>query len=130
MIRRVVPQGTEWQRVGDQIDAPMKSDGESNFVDRQIRIAQEITGFLESCPCDVFDKIYAGDLLKLFAEVICIDLDRLRHPSERKFFARMFFDELARFPDLRRFRSMVVWRPFLEFMREQHLITSSPANRG
>src|SRR6266496_832687 len=45
----------------------LKTNGESNFTDAQIRIPQEIASLFESGPCDVFDKIYAGYLLELFA---------------------------------------------------------------
>src|SRR6184192_2382481 len=83
----------------------LKPDGERDLADTQIRIQQEITGFFESDACDVIDKIYAGDLLELFAQMIRADIDRFRYLRQRKLFGRMLLDETSRLPDLHRFGS-------------------------
>lgn len=53
----------------------LKSDRERDLTDAQLRIAQKVTGFFESGSCDVIDKVYAGDLLESFAQMICADAD-------------------------------------------------------
>ncbi len=86
----------------------LKSHGERNFTNAQIRIPQEIASFFESGSCDVFHKICASDLLEFFAEMIPANVGCFRYLGERKFFGRMFLNELSRFPDLYRFGAMAI----------------------
>ena len=48
----------------------LKPDRECDFTDAQIGIQQQIARFIESGAGHVVDKIYAGDLLELFAQMI------------------------------------------------------------
>src|SRR6266542_973486 len=86
----------------------LEPHSECDFADAQIRIQQQIARFVESGACHVIDKIYAGDLLELLAEMIRADVDCSRYFVERKFFAGMFVDELPRFPDFHRFGTIPV----------------------
>jgi hypothetical protein len=56
------------------------------------------------------NKVYTGDLLESFAQMIPANVGRFRYLAERKFFRRMFLDELSRFPDLYRFGPMAIAR--------------------
>ena len=47
----------------------LEPDCECDFADAKIDIAQKLARLFEASACDVFDKIYAGDLLELFAEM-------------------------------------------------------------
>jgi hypothetical protein len=79
---------------------------ERDLADPKIGIMQKFARLFEADACDVFDKIYAGDLLELLAEMIPANVGRFRNLTKRKLFSRMFLDELARFPDLYGFGSI------------------------
>jgi hypothetical protein len=79
---------------------------ERDLADPKIEIMQEAARLFEAGACDVFDKIYAGDLLKLLAEMIPANVGRFRNLTKRKLFSRMLLDELSRLPDLHGFGSM------------------------
>lgn len=79
---------------------------ERNLADPKIDIMQKSARLFEAGACDVFDKIYAGDLLELLAEMIPANVRRFRYLTKRKLFSRMLFDELSRLPDLYGFGSM------------------------
>jgi hypothetical protein len=104
----------------------LKSNSERDFADPQIPISQEITRVFEPNTRYILDKIYARYLLKLFAQVIRADVDSFRHFGQGKHFVGVFFDVLARFPDLDWLSSMV-WSSFLGFMCEQHLNHPKPS---
>lgn len=86
----------------------LEPHSERDFADAQIRIQQQIARFVESGACHVIDKIYAGDLPELFAQMIRVDIDRFRHFGERELIGRMFVDEIPRFPDLHRLCPIVL----------------------
>jgi hypothetical protein len=81
-----------------------------NLADAKIAIVQKPARVLEARARNVIHKIYACDLLKLLAEMIGTNVDRFCYLSERKFFGRMFLDELSRLPDFDRLGSMAVAR--------------------
>jgi len=66
-----------------------------NFTDAQIRVEQEILGFLDAHAGDVIGKIDAGDLLEHFAEVIAAHVHGLGDLAEGKFFGLVLLDEGA-----------------------------------
>ena len=88
----------------------MKPDRECDLTDTQTPILQEVARFFESRAGDVIDKIHAGDLLELFAQMIRTAIDRACHFGQRKLFIRMFVDEIPRFPDFHRFGPMAIAR--------------------
>lgn len=47
----------------------------------------------------VFDEICSGYLLEILTQVIGVHVDDVRDFGQGKFFARVFFDILSRFPD-------------------------------
>src|SRR5262245_45733361 len=98
----------------------LKSDGECDFADTAIRISQEITRVLEPSMREILDKVYAGHVLKLFAQMIRTKADHFRHLPQRKFFGRMLLYKPARLPDLNRFGSMPR-SDALKFRYGQHL---------
>jgi hypothetical protein len=73
---------------------------ERDLADPKIDILQKLARLFEACMSNIIDKIYAGDLLELLAEMILADVDCFPHLAERKLFDAMFLDELSRFPDL------------------------------
>jgi hypothetical protein len=98
----------------------LKSRSERDFTDPQIRVSQEITRSFEPNARDILDKINAGYLLEGFAQVIRIHVDRFCELGQGKFFARVFFDEPACFPNRHRLSSVSGSR-FFEFSCGQHL---------
>jgi hypothetical protein len=98
----------------------LEPGGEGDFTDSPIGILKKVTRFFESGACNIIDKIYAGDLLEFFAQMIGANVDSFRHLAKRKFFGRMLLNQLARFPDLDRLGSMA-WSNFFEFLCGRHL---------
>ena len=88
----------------------LKANRKRDFADAQIRIAQEIAGLLDAAATDVGDKIFAGDLLELLAQVVRAHLHRLRDSLEREPLIRLRVNEVARFPDFYRFSTISVQR--------------------
>jgi hypothetical protein len=56
----------------------LKSSGERDFTDAQIAISQQITRGVEPSARDILDKINAGYLLEIFAQMIRVHVDRFR----------------------------------------------------
>jgi hypothetical protein len=56
----------------------LKPRSERDFTDAQIAISQQITRGVEPDACNILDKINAGYLLKMFAQVIRVHVDRFR----------------------------------------------------
>ena len=56
----------------------LKSRSERDFTDAQIAVSQKITRIFEPSARDVLDKIYAGYLLEIFAQMIRVNVDRFR----------------------------------------------------
>lgn len=73
---------------------------ERDLADAQIRISQEITRVFEPSARDILDKIYASYLLKLFAQMVRVDVDGLRHLGQAEVLLRVLVNEVAGFPDL------------------------------
>ena len=48
----------------------LESDGEGDFTDAKIGVPQKIARFFEPSARDIVDKIYAGDLLEILAQMI------------------------------------------------------------
>jgi hypothetical protein len=84
----------------------LEPNRERNLADPKINILQEPARFFKASTRNILDKICAGDLLELLAEMIPANVGRFRYLAERKFFGRIFLDELSRLPDLHRFGSM------------------------
>jgi hypothetical protein len=93
----------------------LEPHGKCDFADPKIDIVQKPARLFEARAGDVTDKIYAGHLLELFAQMIRTDAHRFRYFCKRKFIARMYVDEISRFPDLNRFGPTV-----LELIRNSH----------
>jgi hypothetical protein len=79
---------------------------ERDLADSKIELMQKAARLFEAGACDVFDKIYARDLLELLAEMIPANVGRFRYLTKRKLFSRMFFNKFSRLPDLHRLGSM------------------------
>jgi hypothetical protein len=73
---------------------------ERDLANPKIRISQEITRVFEPNARDILDKIYASYLLKLFAQMVCVDVDGLRHLGQADVLLRVLVNEVAGFPDL------------------------------
>jgi len=56
----------------------LKTGSERDFTDAQIWVSQEGTGSFEPSARDILDKIYAGHLLEVFAQMIRVHADRFR----------------------------------------------------
>ncbi len=56
----------------------LKSRRERDFTDAQFGVPQEITRGSEPGARDILDKINAGYLLKIFAQMIRVHVDRFR----------------------------------------------------
>jgi len=60
----------------------LKANRKGDFADPETDIFQKLFRSLETSPCDVIDKLYAGDLFELFAQVSRIDPGGGCHFSE------------------------------------------------
>lgn len=80
----------------------LEPDSKCDFTDAKIDIFQELACFLKPAARNVINKLCAGHLFELFAQVRRIDPDRLGHFAQRKLFGGMFLNEPARFPDVSR----------------------------
>jgi hypothetical protein len=60
----------------------LKADRECDFTGPTIGIAQKLARLFEAGACDIIHKIYAGYLLKLFAQMIGVNVDGFRHLAE------------------------------------------------
>jgi hypothetical protein len=98
----------------------LKARGERDFTDAQFWVAQKITRTCEPGARDILDEIYAGYLLEIFAQVIGVHFDDVCDFGQRKLFACMFFDVLARFPNRDWLGSTPTSRIF-NLSNEQHL---------
>ena len=56
----------------------MKSDGERSFAHAKIEIVQKLARVFEAISRDVIDKLNAGHLFELLAQVSRINSDRVR----------------------------------------------------
>jgi hypothetical protein len=111
----------------------LKPDRESDLTNAQTRILQKIARFVESGARHVIDKIYAGDLLELFAQMIAADVHRFRYFLQGKRFIRILVDELPCFPDFHRLSPIAVsGAERFGLICERHLChpTSSNFDRG
>jgi hypothetical protein len=81
---------------------------ECDLANSKIDIVQKPARLFEASARNVLDKICAGDLLELLAEMIPANVRRFRYSREGKFFGEIFIDEVARLPNLHRFGSMLV----------------------
>ena len=106
----------------------LKPRGERDFTDAQIAISQQITRSVEPGACNILDKINAGYLLKIFAQMIRVHVNHLRDFGQGKLFACVFFDVLARFPNRDRLGSTPTSRIF-NLGNEQHLCHRLMVNR-
>ena len=70
----------------------MESDSKCYFAHAKIAIFQKSACFLEPAARNVIDKLYAGHLFELFAQMRRIDPDRLRYFAQRKLFGGMFLN--------------------------------------
>ena len=98
----------------------LKSHSERDFTDAQMWISQEITRVLEPSVRDVVDKIYAGYLFEILAQVIRVHVDRFCDSGQGELFARVFVDILARFPN-RDWLSSISRSGVFEFSSRRHL---------
>src|SRR5262249_60763210 len=89
-------------------------DRERNFADAKIGIFQKFACLLEPGLSDVIDKLDAGHLLKLFAQMGWINSSCACNAAQRKRFARMFLDKLPGAPNVSGFGAMAVWREGFE----------------
>ena len=105
----------------------LKPDLERDLADPKIAVCQKLARLVEPGTRNVIDKIYAGHLPKLFAEMGRTDVDRFRHLGQRDFFVRMMLDKLSRPPDVRRLRSTLAMRSLFEWVRRYHLDDNWPA---
>ena len=92
--------------LGERLESSRKGD----LAGAQIDFFQELARFLESGSGNVIDKLYAGHLFELLAQMIPADVDRLCHLGQRKLFIRMLVDKIPRFPDFDRLRSIPLSR--------------------
>lgn len=99
----------------------LKSDLERDLADSKIAVCQKVARLVEPGTRNVVDKIYAGHLLELLAEMIPANAGRFRYLAERKFFGRMSLDELSSLPDFHRLSSTLVVQGLLEWVRRYHL---------
>jgi hypothetical protein len=88
----------------------LKSDLERDLADPKIAICQKFARLVEPGVRNVIDKIYAGHVLELFAQMGPTDVDRFRQLGQRNFFGGMLIDELPCLPDIHRFSSRAVAR--------------------
>ena len=65
----------------------LKSHSERDFTDAQTWISQEITRVLEPSVRDVVDKIYAGYLFEILAQIIRVHVDRFCDSGQGELFA-------------------------------------------
>ena len=66
----------------------LKSRGERDVTDAQTWIiAGDHTHFRTGCVRDVLDKVYAGYLLEIFAQIIRVHVDRFRDSGQGELFA-------------------------------------------
>jgi hypothetical protein len=77
----------------------LKSHSERDFTDAQTRISQEITRVLEPSVRDVVNKLYAGYLFEILAQIIRVHVDHFCDSGQGELFACVFVDILARFPN-------------------------------
>ena len=60
----------------------LESDRKCDFAGAKIEIFQKLARVFEPTPGDVVDKLYARDVLELFAQVSGVDPDGLRYFAE------------------------------------------------
>ena len=65
----------------------LKSHCERDFTDAKTRISQEITRVLEPSVRDVVNKLYAGYLFEILAQIIRVHVDRFCDSGQRELFA-------------------------------------------
>src|ERR1043166_1619625 len=99
----------------------LKSDSERDLADAKIDIVEETARFFETDSRDVIDEVDASDFFEFFAQVIRADVRGFGHLAERKFFRRMFLDELARLPNLDRLGASTIFDCRLERVGRYHL---------
>lgn len=64
----------------------LKPRSERDFTDAQIAISQQITRGIEPGARNILDKINAGYLLKIFAQMVRVLVDRFRDFLQGKLF--------------------------------------------
>ena len=98
----------------------LKSRSEGDFTDAQAWISQEFTRVLKTSVRDVVDKLYAGYLFEIFAQIIRVHIDHFCDFGQGEFFSRVFVDVPPRLPD-RDGLSSIVGTGVFKFSRRQHL---------
>ena len=64
----------------------LKSCREGGFTNAQFGVPQEVTGSFEANAGDIIDKIYTGDLLEVFAQIVRVRVDCFADFLQRKLF--------------------------------------------
>jgi hypothetical protein len=97
VLRRRFP--VEFLKHAIELRERLKPHCKRDFTDAQITVSQEITRVLEPSVRDVVDKLYAGYLFEILAQIIRVHVDHFCDSGQGELFACVFVDILARFPN-------------------------------